>query len=95
MKLILIVADATRLDALRADLHALGAPGYSLFPVVEGEGRTGVHAADRVHPGALAALIVVAEENEAARLFDQLVARRDAAGDRITRLFLLPVERQA
>jgi hypothetical protein len=95
MKLILIVADAARLDALRADLHALGAPGYSLFPVVEGEGRTGVHSGDRIHPGALAALIVVTPAAEAAQLFDGLVARRDAAGDRITRLFLLPVERQA
>jgi nitrogen regulatory protein PII len=95
MKLILIIADAARLDTLRTDLHALGAPGYSVFPVVEGGGRTGVHSGDRVHPGALAALVVVAEESEAARVFDQLVARRDAAGDRITRLFLLPVERQA
>ena len=95
MKLVLIVADAARMDALRRDLHELEAPGYSILPVVEGEGRTGLHSGDRVHPGALAALFVVASDAAAVTLFEEIARRRDVAGDPVTRLFLLPVERQA
>lgn len=95
MKLLWIVADAARLQEFRTALVALGAPGYTALPVLEGAGRTGLHTGDRVHPGALASLIVVAESADADRLFDQLRARRDASGDSVTRLFLLPVERQA
>jgi hypothetical protein len=95
MKMILIVADAARVDAIRGDLAALGAAGYTAIAVSEGAGRSGVHTGDRVHPGALAALFVVESEERAPALFDQLVRRRDAAGDRITRFFLVPVERQA
>lgn len=46
-------------------------------------------------PGGLAAILVVEPDAEAARLFDELVRRRDAAGDRVTRFFLVPVEREA
>jgi nitrogen regulatory protein PII len=95
MKLILIIADAARLPALRRDLAELGAPGYTTLPVLEGAGRTGVHSGDRVHPGALATLWVVAEDTEAERMFDELARRRDAARDSVSRMFLLPVERQA
>jgi hypothetical protein len=95
MKLILIAADANRLDVIRADLHALGASGYTTFPVLEGAGRTGVHAGDRVHPGALVGLFVVEADERATALFDELVRRRDAAGDTLSRMFLVPVERQA
>ena len=93
--MLLIVADAARFDAVRKDLGELHAAGYSALPVLEGAGRTGLHTGDRVHPGGLVALFVVAADAEAPALFDSMVARRDAAGDRITRLFLLPVERQA
>uniref|UniRef100_A0A832I3N9 Uncharacterized protein n=1 Tax=Eiseniibacteriota bacterium TaxID=2212470 RepID=A0A832I3N9_UNCEI len=95
MKMLMMVADAARLRDIQADLRGLGAPGCTVQPVLEGHGRTGVHAGDRVHPGALVSLLVVAEDAQAAMLFDEMVRRRDAAGDRITRLFLLPVERQA
>jgi hypothetical protein len=95
MKLVLVAADAARLDAIRADLKALGASGYTTFPVLEGAGRTGTHAGDRVHPGALVGLFVVEPDARAGVLFDELVRRRDAAGDTLTRLFLVPVERQA
>jgi hypothetical protein len=95
MKMILIVADAARLDPIRRDLAALDAPGYTAWAVSEGAGRTGLHTGDRVHPGALATLFVVEAEPQATALFEELVRRRDAAGDRITRLFLAPVERQA
>ena len=95
MKLVLVFADAARLDVIRRDLHDLKVPGYSVLPVVEGEGRTGLHSGDRIHPGALAALFVVAPDDEAATLFEELARRRDVAGDTITRLFMLPVERQA
>jgi hypothetical protein len=53
-----------------------------------------VHSGDRVHPGALVNLLCVAENCDSARLFDAVLAARDAAGDAVTRLFLLPVERQ-
>ena len=95
MKLVLIVADAARLDAIRRDLAELGAPGYTALPVVEGAGRTGLHTGDRVHPGALVALLVIADDAIATRVFEELARRRDAAADRVTRVFLLPVERQA
>lgn len=95
MKMILIMADASRFDAIRAELAELRAPGYSALPVIEGAGRTGVHAGDRVHPGGLVALFVVEPADSAHALFDELVRRRDAAGDRVTRFYLLPVERQA
>jgi hypothetical protein len=54
-----------------------------------------VHAGDRVHPGALAAVFVVEEDARAAALFARLTAWRDAASDDLTRFFMLPVERQA
>ena len=95
MKMIWMVADAARSGGIRAELAELGVQGYSVLPVVEGSGRTGHHAGDRVHPGGLLAFVIVAEDLAAARLFDGLVERRDRAGDAITRLFLLPVERQA
>ena len=50
---------------------------------------------DRVHPGALVAVMVVESSDRVERVFDELVRRRDAAGDRVTRMFLVPVERQA
>lgn len=95
MKLILILADAARFDAIRADLAQLRASGYSALPVIEGAGRTGIHAGDRVHPGGVVALIVVEPEKTAAALFEELVRRRDAASDKVTRFFVLPVDRQA
>lgn len=95
MKLVMFYADANRLDAVRQDLAELHAPGYTVLPVVEGGGRTGVHAGDRVHPGALALVMVIAEDAAADHLFDELARRRDADGDHMSKLFLMPVERQA
>ncbi|MEQ1832977.1 MAG: hypothetical protein ABL977_07965 [Candidatus Eisenbacteria bacterium] len=95
MKLLWIVADAGRLEATQQVLRAGGASGWTVSPVLEGSGRTGVHAGDRVHPGALVNVLCVADDARAARLFDEVVSARDGAGDTITRLFLLPVERQA
>lgn len=95
MKLLWIVADATRLADVQQALRAHDAPGWTVAPVLEGAGRTGVHRADRVHPGALVNVFCVAEDAHAASLFEAVVHARDAAGDPVTRLFLLPVERQA
>jgi len=95
MKMILMMADAVRLDAIRHDLRELRASGYTALPVIEGAGRTGLHAGDRAHPGALVAVMVVEPGDRVNTLFDELVRRRDAAGDQVTRLFLVPVERQA
>jgi len=95
MKMILLMADAGRFDAIRRDLRDLRAAGYTALPVIEGAGRSGLHAGDRVHPGGLVALMVVETDDHADPLFEELVRRRDAAGDRVTRLFLVPVERQA
>ena len=80
---------------IRRDLHELGAPGYTALPVIEGAGRGGLHAGDRVHPGALVVVMVVESGERAEALFEEMVRRRDAAADRLTRLFLVPVERQA
>ena len=95
MKMILALVNAARLDALRRELAAAAAPGYSIVPVAEGSGRTGVHAGDRIHPGALAAVFVVDEDARASALLERLARWRDGAGDDVTRFFLLPVERQA
>lgn len=95
MKMIMILADAARFDVIRSDLAELRASGYSALPVIEGAGRTGVHAGDRVHPGGVVALLVVEPDVTAGELFEELVRRRDAASDKITRLFVLPVERDA
>ena len=95
MKLVMMMADAARLDAVKADLAELGAPGYTVLPVAEGAGRTGVHSGDRVHPGALAVVLVIDEDAAAGRLFDEMVRRRDIHADDVSRLFLIPVERQA
>ena len=95
MKMILMLADAARIDAIRRDLQELRPSGYTAFPVLEGAGRSGLHAGDRVHPGALVAVMVVESRDRVDPLFGELVRRRDAAGDRVTRLFLVPVERQA
>ena len=95
MKLVMFYADANRLDAIRSDLAALGAPGYTVIPVAEGAGKTGIHAGDRVHPGALALVMVIDEDAAADRLFDELAKRRATHHDAISKLFLMPVERQA
>jgi hypothetical protein len=95
MKMMLMMADATRIDAVRKDLAALGAPGYTVLPVAEGRGRTGIHSADRIHPGALAMVMVIDEAVSATRIFDEMVKRRDAHGDLVSRLFLMPVEKSA
>ena len=95
MKLLWVVVDAGRLTGMQDVLRAAGASGWTVSPVLEGSGRTGVHSGDRVHPGALVNLFCVADDALASRLFDDVRAARDAAGDVITRLFLLPVERQA
>lgn len=95
MKMVLIVADAARVDAVRSDLAALGTPGYTVLPVSEGHGRTGVHAGDRVHPGALALVMVIDEDTRAQRVFEEMAKRRDAHGDSVSRLFMIPVEKEA
>ncbi len=95
MKMVMMMADAARLDAIRSDLHELGVSGYTACPVLEGAGRTGVHAGDRVHPGGLVMLLIVEPDAQAEKLFTELARRRDAAGDRVTRLFTVPVERMA
>lgn len=95
MKMVLMYADASRLEAVRHDLATLGAPGYTVIPVAEGHGRTGTHDGSRVHPGSLALVMVIDEDEHAVALFDGLVQRRDARGDDVSRLFLMPVERRA
>lgn len=95
MKMVLMYADAARIEAIRSDLAALGAPGYTVIPVAEGHGRTGTHDGSRVHPGQLALVMVIAEDAHAAALMDGLVRLRDERGDDMSRLFLMPVERQA
>jgi nitrogen regulatory protein PII len=95
MKMILMLADATRLDTVRQCLRELNAPGYTVVPVEEGAGRTGVHTGDRVHPGALAMVMVIDEDAKAEALFDELARRCKDCGDEMSKLFLLPVLRQA
>ena len=94
MKLLLAMVDADRLDAVKQAVTEFGVSGYSVMPVLEGAGESGVHAGRRTHPGSLVALWVVADDGQADDLFDTLVGKRDQAKDRVTRFFVLPVERQ-
>lgn len=93
MKMLLLTVDAARLDEVRHDLRELDVPGYTVLPALEGAGSTGVHTGDRVHPGAIALVLVVVEDTDADRMFDRLEERRRACGDSVSRLFLVPVER--
>lgn len=95
MRLLWVIADAAHLDQFKSALREAGAAGWTISPVIEGAGRTGVHTADRIHPGALVSIVCVTDDSLATRLFDALQTARDLAGDLVTRLFLLPVERQA
>ncbi len=95
MKMVLIMADAARAESIKGELATLGAPGYSAFPVLEGAGRSGVHTGDRVHPGGVEAFFVVEPDAAAERLFAEVARRRDEVQDRVTRLFLIPVEKEA
>ena len=94
MKMVLGIVDAARVDGLRRVLTDSHVPGYTELPVVEGVGRTGIHAGDRVHPGALMAVFTVVDDALSSRLFVNLVRHRDAAGDGVSRFFVLPVERE-
>jgi hypothetical protein len=94
MKLLWIVADVAHVAEFQRTLDQAGAPGWTVSPVIEGAGRTGVRSADRVHPGALVNLLCVAEDGVSSCRFDAVLAARENAGDAVTRLFLLPVERQ-
>ena len=94
MKMVLGIVDATRVDDLRLVLNESRVPGYTELPVVEGVGRTGIHAGDRVHPGALIAMFTIVDDEAAPGLFESLVRRRDATDDVVTRFFVLPVERE-
>ena len=89
-----MAADAARLDLLREKLRELGACGYSILPMLEGCGESGVHTGDRVHPGALVMVMIVVPAEKAGGLFDAIVRWRDQAQDKLTKLFLVPVERQ-
>ena len=62
---------------------------------MEGAGATGLHTGDRVHPGSLALVMVIVDDARAEPRFDELVRRRDAHGDHMSKLFLMPVLRQA
>jgi nitrogen regulatory protein PII len=95
VKLLMVMADTVRLDLLRDKLMEMGAPGYTVLPVIEGAGQTGVRRGDRVHPGALAMVLVVAEDALAGTLFEGLKRCRDECGDTVTRIFVMPVESRA
>jgi nitrogen regulatory protein PII len=94
VKMLMVMADAARLDMLRGKLVEMGAPGYTVLPILSGAGQTGVHSGDRVHPGALAMVLVVAEAELAGRLFEGLKRCRDECGDTVTRIFVVPVEQR-
>ena len=94
MKMLLGIVDAARVDGLRRVLNDSHVPGYTELPVVEGVGRSGIHAGDRVHPGALMAVFTVVDDAVSSSLFESLVRHRDTTGDRVSRFFVLPVERE-
>ena len=64
MRMLLVITD---LDAMKEFERALlegGERGFTVAPRVYGRGKSGMHAGDRVHPGASSMLFTVVPESE-------------------------------
>jgi hypothetical protein len=93
--MLVVVTDSDAIPAFERALVDSGDHGFTVVPTVSGRGRSGLHAGDRVHPGASSLLLLVLSESEAAGALALLRAVRDRehVAD-ATRIFSVPaVER--
>lgn len=91
MPMLVVVTDSDAMPAFERALVDAGDLGFTVVPTVSGRGRSGLHAGDRVHPGASSVLFVVLPDTDTGRTLATLRGVRDGehVGDR-TRIFTLP-----
>jgi hypothetical protein len=93
MRMLLVITDT---DAMREFERALledGDRGFTVAPRVYGRGRSGMHAGDRVHPGASSMLFTVVPEKDLDETLGVLRAARDRAGAAgVTKIYSIPAE---
>jgi hypothetical protein len=92
--MLVVITDSDVMPAFESAL--IGADhGFTVLPAVTGRGRSGLHAGDRVHPGASSVLFLVLREEQTEAALAALRAVRDEQGvNETTRIFSVPaVER--
>jgi hypothetical protein len=88
--MLVVVTDA---DAMPAFERALVGRNhdFTVVPAVSGRGRSGLHAGDRVHPGASSVLFAVLRDEEVEAALGVLRAARDEQNVApLTRIFSVP-----
>jgi len=92
MNLIVVFTDdwaAPELERALLEEHR----GFTVLPTLVGSGKTGLHAGDRVHPGASAVVVTVVADEEKESAIAAITAARDRAGaGDSTRIFVTRVE---
>jgi hypothetical protein len=93
MRMLLVLTDTDAMKEFERALLESGDRGFTVAPRVYGRGRSGLHAGDRVHPGASSMLFTVVPEGDLAETLGLLRAARDRAGAAaLTKIYSLPVE---
>ena len=93
MRMLLVITDADAMREFERALLESGDRGFTVAPRVYGRGRSGMHAGDRVHPGASSMLFTVVPEKDLGETLGLLRAARDRAGaEAVTKIYSLPVE---
>lgn len=93
MRMLLVITDTEAMPELERALLESGDRGFTVAPRVYGRGRSGLHAGDRVHPGASSMLFTVVPEKDLDETLGVLRAARDRAGAAaVTKIYSLPAE---
>lgn len=93
MKMLMGVTDSDAFPAMEEAMIRHGLP-FTVVPGVFGEGRDGLRAGNRVHPGSSNLFFSVVADDRIEETLGMLVTARDAAHAATrTRFFILPVER--
>jgi nitrogen regulatory protein PII len=93
MRMLLVITDSEALKEFERGLVESGDRGFTIAPRVYGRGRSGMHAGDRVHPGASSMIFTVVPDADFEATLGFLRRVRDQAGAReSTKIYALPVE---
>jgi len=93
MKLLLVITEQEALPAFERAFLETGDRGFTVAPRVFGRGRSGLHAGNRVHPGASGMIFTVVPDAEADATLRFLRETRDKAGvGAHTKIYSLPAE---
>jgi hypothetical protein len=96
MRMLLVITDEGAMRELERALLEGGERGFTIAPRVYGRGKSGMHAGDRVHPGASSMLFTVVPESDLDETLGLLRAARDRAGAAaVTKIYSLPAEELA